>query len=91
MAYTILDTQIDTTLSPTMFSPGDKMITVWTLVQFDFLDEPINIPHIYPRVSRSFELDLTGEEYIEKIKSGILSREEVEKWTFNLNKKNKEE
>ena len=79
MAYTILDTQIDTTLSPTIFSPGDKMITVWTLVKFDFLDEPINIPHIYPRVSRYFKLDLTGQESIEMIKVGILKREEEEK------------
>jgi hypothetical protein len=79
MAYEILEVEVETQLSPTAFSPGDKMITVWTLVQFDFLDEPINIPYIYPRVSRYFELDLTGEESIEMIKVGILKREEEEK------------
>jgi hypothetical protein len=79
MAYEILEVEVKTQLSPTAFSPGDKMITVWTLVQFDFLDEPINIPHIYPRVERYFEVDLTGEESIEMIKVGILKREEEEK------------
>lgn len=79
MAYEILEVEVRTELSPTAFSPGDKMITVWTLVQFDFLKEPINIAHVYPRVSRYFEFDLTSEESIEGIKVGILKREEEEK------------
>jgi len=54
MAYEILDIQTNT------------LVTVFTLVKFDFLDEPINIPHINP----------TGDEDIQK---GISNREITEK------------
>ena len=50
MSYKILDTQTSI------------LTTVWTLVKFDFLEKPINIPHTNP----------TGDE---DIQLGILNRE----------------
>jgi len=62
MAYEILDTQTSI------------LTTVWTLVQFDFLEEPINIPHVNP----------TGDE---DIKLGILNREASERKKQEENKR----
>ncbi len=54
MANKILDTQTSI------------LTTDWTLVQFDFLEEPINIPNVNP----------TGDE---DIQVGILNREASER------------
>ena len=61
MSYKILDTQTSI------------LTTVWTLVKFDFLEKPINIPHTNP----------TGDE---DIQLGILNRETSERKKQEENK-----
>ena len=56
MAYEILDTQTNT------------LVTVFTLVKFDFLDEPINIPHINPTGDEDIQIGISNREITEKRK-----------------------
>ena len=59
MAYTILSTETNV------------LTTVFTLVKFDFLDEPINIAHTNPADDADIELGISNREVSERNKLGI--------------------